>query len=144
MFGKKNGNPSANVGSIDCLIGAKTRIEGNTDFEGGLRIDGQMKGNLRGGQNSMLVVSEQARLEGEVQCSHAVINGSVVGTLLVSGRLELQPKARIVGDVQYQTLEMHPGAVVEGRLMHQGTESGKGSLQTIQVDEVPAAKHHTA
>ena len=133
MFGRKNGSPSANIGSIDCLIGAKTRIQGDTEFEGGLRVDGQIKGNLRGGQNSMLVVSEQAQLEGELRCSHAVINGRVVGTLVVSGRLELQAKARIVGDVHYQTLEMHPGAVVEGRLMHHQDEAAKEGIVALDL-----------
>jgi cytoskeletal protein CcmA (bactofilin family) len=37
----------------------------------------------------------------------------------------LQAKARIVGDIEYKTLEMHLGAVVQGRLHHveQGTAS---------------------
>jgi len=117
MFGRKTGSPSANIGNIDCLIGAKTRITGDTEFEGGLRIDGQIKGNLRGGKDSMLVVSELAQLDGELHTAHAVINGKVTGSIYVSERLELQPKARIAGDVHYQSLEMHPGAVVEGRLM---------------------------
>lgn len=124
MFGRKNGSAGASAGNIDCLIGTKTRIEGDIQFEGGLRVDGQIKGNLRGSQNSMLIVSEQAQLDGEIRAAHAIINGKVVGTVHATERLELQPKARIIGDVHYLTLEMHPGAVVDGRLMHQGaTES---------------------
>ena len=117
MFGRKHSGATA--GSIDCLIGVKTRIEGDIQFDGGLRVDGQVKGNLLGSQNSMLIVSEQAQLEGEISVSQAVINGKITGTVQVADRLELQAKARIVGDVRYRTLEMHPGAVVEGRLIHQ-------------------------
>ena len=134
MFGKKTGAPSANIGNIDCLIGAKTRIEGNTDFEGGLRIDGHVKGNLRGGPNSMLVVSEQAQLEGELNCSHAVINGKVIGVIFVNERLELQAKARISGDVHYQMLEMHPGAVVEGRLIHHQGETAAEPVIPLDIE----------
>ncbi|MDD4881914.1 MAG: polymer-forming cytoskeletal protein [Gallionellaceae bacterium] len=121
MFGKKNN--AAATGSIDCLIGVKTRIEGNILFEGGLRVDGQVKGNLLGSQNSMLIISEQAMLEGEISTTQAVINGKITGTVHVVDRLELQAKARITGDVRYRTLEMHPGAVVEGRLIHQAAEA---------------------
>lgn len=135
MFGRKNGSTGANAGSIDCLIGIKTRIEGNIQFEGGLRVDGQIKGNLLGAANSMLIVSEQAQLEGEVRAAHAVINGKVVGTVHAGERLELQPKARIVGDVHYHTLEMHPGAVVEGRLVHRGTAEAE---PVIHLDIEPA------
>ncbi|TCJ11872.1 polymer-forming cytoskeletal family protein [Parasulfuritortus cantonensis] len=117
MFGKKTS--SGNTGSIDCLIGVKTRIEGDVQFEGGLRVDGQVKGNVLGNQNSVLIISELAQLEGEVRAAQAIINGRITGTVRVADRLELQAKARVVGDVQYRTLEMHPGAVVEGRLIHQ-------------------------
>lgn len=123
MFGKRNGRAVA--ANIDCLISAKTRIEGNVLFEGGLRVDGQVKGNLtaHGDQAAVLVISEHARLEGEVRAAQAIINGTVHGTVQVSDRLELQAKARITGDVHYRTLEMHPGAVVEGRLIHQADAS---------------------
>lgn len=140
MFGRKTGSPSANIGNIDCLIGAKTRIEGNTEFEGGLRVDGQIKGNLKGGQNSMLVVSEHAQLEGELHVAHAVINGKVVGTIFVGERLELQPKARITGDVHYQTLEMHPGAVVEGRLMYHSGEAAPETIIPLDIEPSSSLK----
>jgi cytoskeletal protein CcmA (bactofilin family) len=141
MFGKRNGSTGANAGSIDCLIGAKTRIEGDILFEGGLRVDGQIKGNLRGNQNSMLIISEQASLEGEIHAAHAVINGKVVGTVHAADRLELQPKARITGDVHYRTLEMHPGAVVEGRLVHQG-ETEPDPVITLDIEAASALKRN--
>jgi cytoskeletal protein CcmA (bactofilin family) len=120
MFGKKHGKTTP--GNIDCLISAKTKVEGNIHFEGGLRVDGQIQGNLTGNASSTLIVSDQARLEGEVRASLAVINGTVKGSVHTTERLELQSKARITGDVHYRTLEMHPGAIVEGRLVHQGEE----------------------
>ena len=61
------------------------------------------------------MVSEQARIEGAVDVAHLVINGTVVGPVVVTGSLEMQPKARIVGDVRYSIIEMHQGAVIEGR-----------------------------
>ncbi len=46
----------------------------------------------------------------------AIINGTVRGPVLARHMLELQPKARIVGDVSYRTLEMHQGALIAGLL----------------------------
>lgn len=144
MFGRKNGIPSASTGHIDCLIGARTRIVGDTDFEGGLRVDGQIKGNLRGAADSLLVVSEQAQLEGEIHSAHAVINGRLTGSLFVTERLELQPKARIQGDVHYQTLEMHPGAVVEGRLIHIKGQQETESVIPLDIEPTPLKKNRQA
>jgi cytoskeletal protein CcmA (bactofilin family) len=107
---------------IDTLIGAGTTITGDIAFAGGLRIDGEIKGNVRaaGNQSSTLVISEHARIEGEVSVAHLVINGAVIGPVVSSGFLELQAKARVTGDIQYNSIEMHLGAVVEGRMVHTG------------------------
>jgi cytoskeletal protein CcmA (bactofilin family) len=107
-------------GRIDSLIGMSTRIEGDVYFKGGLRIDGHVKGNVVGesGQPNMLIISEQAKVEGEVRGAHLVVNGEIVGPVYSTELLELQPKARIIGDVSYKMLEMHGGALVSGKLTH--------------------------
>jgi cytoskeletal protein CcmA (bactofilin family) len=119
MFGKKTSKPQ---GRIDSLIGAGTSVTGDVTFTGGLRVDGEIKGNVQGadGQPATLVISEHARIEGDISVSHLVINGTVIGALHSSDFLELQTRARVTGDVEYSTIEMHLGAVVQGRLVHQG------------------------
>ncbi len=121
MFQKK-GAPQKR---IDSLIGAGTTVEGDVTFTGGLRIDGTVRGHVAtvDGQPATLVVSEQARIDGEVRVSHVVINGAVKGPVIANDYLELQAKARVHGDVTYRTLEMHVGAIVEGKLMHAEQES---------------------
>lgn len=123
MFGsKKNSKPQ---NRIDSLIGVGTRIEGNISFTGGLRIDGEVRGNINSdkGQAGTLVISEQASVEGEISVGHVVINGTVIGPVFAGESLELLPNARVTGDVEYHQLEMQQGAVVQGRLVHQA--SGK-------------------
>ncbi len=124
MFGKKT--DSKPQGRIDSLIGAGTLIEGNIRFTGGLRIDGEVKGSVEaadGASASTLVLSEQARVEGSVTVAHLVSNGTVVGPVKVSESLEMQSRARIVGDVEYALIEMHQGAVIEGRLVRLAAKS---------------------
>lgn len=126
MFGKRTSKPQ---NRIDSLIGAGTTIEGNVTFAGGLRVDGAIRGNViaAGDQPSTLVLSEQARVDGEIHVSHLVVNGAINGPVHAVEFLELQAHSRVKGDVHYNTLEMHLGAVVEGRLVHSSSaaESGK-------------------
>jgi cytoskeletal protein CcmA (bactofilin family) len=106
---------------IDSLIGISARIEGDLIFSGGLRIDGEVHGNVIAGDaaaDSVLIVSEHARIEGEVRCANLVVNGYIAGTVHSTELLELQPKGRIHGDVHYRLLEMHGGALVTGKLTH--------------------------
>ena len=67
-------------------------------------------------QSSMLVISEAAVVQGEVHADHVIVNGTVRGPVIARELLELQPKARIEGDVSYMALEMHQGAVISGQL----------------------------
>lgn len=115
MFGKNKAVKNV----ITSLIGVGTHIEGNVFFYGGLRIDGHIKGNVYSDAEkpTMLVVSEHGRIDGEVHGAQLVINGQINGNIHATGLLELQPKARINGDVRYQELEMHKGAIVRGQLM---------------------------
>jgi cytoskeletal protein CcmA (bactofilin family) len=117
MFGKKHSKPQSR---IDSLIGAGTTIEGNLNFSGGMRIDGQVTGNVVAtpGKPSTLVLSEHAQVTGEINVTHLVINGTTTGPVFASEYLELQSKARVNGDVHYKTLEIQLGAIVEGRLLH--------------------------
>ena len=119
MFGtKKASKPQSR---IDSLIGAGTTIEGNICFTGGLRVDGQVRGNVTSADDKpgTLVLSDQARIEGEIRVAHAVINGTVIGVVNVLEYVELQGKANVTGDVHYRTLEIQLGAVVQGRLVYQ-------------------------
>ena len=112
MFGKKAQPP------IKSLIAQGSRIEGNLKFTDGLRVDGEVAGDIRASpeQPSILVISEAAVVQGEVHADHVIINGSVRGPVHAKELLELQPKARIEGDVCYKALEMHQGAIISGTL----------------------------
>ena len=125
MFGKKSRMPQKR---IDSLIGAGTVVDGDVTFTGGLRIDGHVRGNViaANSEPGTLVVSEQAKVDGQIRVSHVVINGTVNGPVTADDYLELQPKARILGDVSYKMLEMHVGAVIQGRLDH--AEPGSASV----------------
>lgn len=119
MFGFKKGNAPQN--SIDSLIGAGTRVEGNVFFSGGLRVDGEVRGNIscKNGQEGTLVISEKASVEGAISVGHVVINGTVIGPVFAGESLELLPAARVTGDVEYHQIEMQQGSVIQGRMVHQ-------------------------
>ena len=119
MFFKKS-NRIQN--SIDTLIGADARVEGDIHFTGGLRVDGAIRGNViePNSSPSTLILSEHGRIEGAISASKLVINGKVIGPVKASQFIELQAKARVTGDVHYKSLEMHTGAVIEGKLVYLG------------------------
>ena len=130
--------PSKPQNRIDTLIGAGTKVLGDVSFSGGLRVDGLVKGNvtMSGEEPSTLVLSENAKIEGKIRVSHVVVNGTVVGPVHATEYVELQSKCRVTGDVFYKTLEMHMGAIVEGKLVHEeGTLPQEGFTPATAVDQ---------
>jgi cytoskeletal protein CcmA (bactofilin family) len=111
MFGSTKKQPT-----IRSLIGEGTVIHGTLRFSDGLRIDGEVQGDVvsSADNTSILVISEKAKILGAVRAGHVIINGTVIGPVVSYSLLELQPSAKIQGDVHYESLEMHQGATIEG------------------------------
>lgn len=122
MLGKK---PTPTVvekptDKIDTLIGPNTEVKGDVTFSGGLRVDGKLTGNVSAqdsSNKSLLTVSEQGEVSGNVKVPHVVINGLINGNVTSSGKVLLQSKAKIVGDVYYSSIEMELGATVNGSMV---------------------------
>ncbi len=107
------------VDTIDTLIGKKTSFKGDIEFSGGLRVDGKISGSIaaRDDTTSTLVLSESSEVEGNVTVPHVIVNGTVHGNVKSAVRVELQNKARIIGDVHYKEVEMALGATINGSLV---------------------------
>lgn len=116
---------------IDTLIGPDSVIQGDMSFSGGLRVDGTIRGNVieQAGNPSTIIISETGRIEGSVDATKIVLNGTVVGPVKTEQFIELQTKARITGDLHYRALEMHMGAVIDGKLVH--AEGGVETDETV-------------
>jgi cytoskeletal protein CcmA (bactofilin family) len=125
---------------IDTLIGADTRINGDVEFSGGLHLDGQINGNVKCAptQAAMLSVSEQGCIEGSVMVSSIVLNGLVKGDIEALDRVELGPKARVLGSVQYTTIETAVGAQINGKLIHRTEQASAAADSRSASAETPA------
>ncbi|PCI07049.1 MAG: cell shape determination protein CcmA [Gammaproteobacteria bacterium] len=122
MFGKTKKIKSS---KIDTLIGQGVEIVGDIKFQGGLHLDGTIKGNVitaDDAEGSVLVISERGHVEGDVHVAYAIINGEVKGNVYASVKLELSSKAQISGNVEYNLLEMASGAQINGQMFHNVTE----------------------
>jgi cytoskeletal protein CcmA (bactofilin family) len=127
MFRRKN-TMTIDAGRLAGLLAADTCVRGDVMFAGGLRIDGRVEGNVHGrpdGQD-LLVLSEKGVIVGSVKVHDAVINGRVEGDMEVGHFLELQPGARVTGNITYRTLKLDCGAVVDGKLLRVGDDPAAG------------------
>jgi cytoskeletal protein CcmA (bactofilin family) len=117
MLGRK----SRSQAPIATLVGADTRVHGDIEFSGGCHVDGYVRGNVTATEDerSMISISERGCVEGAVVVPHVLLNGTVKGDVRATERVELGPRARVIGNVQYKLIEMSIGAEVNGKLIHE-------------------------
>jgi len=115
MFGRRKHTSTR----IDTLLGKAATLNGDLEFSGGLHLDGRVNGNVRGNASDggALSVSESGFIEGSVEVTSIVMNGTVNGDMHARERLVLGGKARVNGNVYYGVIEMAPGAVITGKLI---------------------------
>ena len=132
---------------ITTLLGARTRIKGDVEFDGGLHLDGTIVGNVTGaGEDAAISISEGGVVEGSVRAPEVVLNGTVKGDVTATRRVELGPTAKVVGNVIYHLIEMAIGAEVNGKLVHEspGSDGAASRGATASAgDESPAAAAST-
>lgn len=138
MFGKKKKQHAVEVTKLSSLIADNLHIVGDIHFTGGLRVDGRIEGNVLGkrGEKSLIVLSEKGCIVGRVHAFDAIINGTVSGDLEVEHFLELQPGAKVSGNITYRQLQMECGATVEGNLVRVEAKAA-GSAKAL---ETPSPK----
>ena len=117
MFFKKK---KKKLGAINTLIDKDNVIRGNYSYSGGLRLDGKIFGDLTVEEDSggTLIMGEQSRIRGSVLVDTAIIAGEIIGDVICYDYLELQPNSVIKGNIEYNSIEIHAGAKVNGELKH--------------------------
>lgn len=94
-------------------IEAGVSISGRIHFPGDARIDGRLKGEIRA--DRLLLVGGEAELEATVSAQHMVLAGTMHGDIIRSGTIELEPTARLVGNIEAKNLIVQAGAFFDGR-----------------------------
>lgn len=132
MFSKKKAAGIQQT-KLATLIAHDVRIAGDLQFTDGLRLDGHVKGNVRGepGGQTLLVLSDRGSIEGNVHGYDVMINGKIVGDVIADHFVELQVNAHVTGNIYYQQLRMDCGATVDGKLTRHDVAQAAAPLTSI-------------
>tara|TARA_R110002073_G_scaffold208011_2_gene368316 strand:+ start:55115 stop:55573 length:459 start_codon:yes stop_codon:yes gene_type:complete len=101
------------VGEISTLLGRGSEFEGKLTFEGTVRIDGVLKGEVF--SEDVLIVGEGARVEAEIDVGAIIIQGTVIGNIRAKRSIEVLAPGRVNGDVTTPSLQIEKGVIFEGR-----------------------------
>jgi cytoskeletal protein CcmA (bactofilin family) len=116
------------------VIAHSTRWTGDLNAGGSLHVYGQVQGTLTA-RDSIFVAAE-ADVEAAIAAESVTIAGNVRGSIQCSGRFEILPNGRVIGDVRAPSLVIHEGALMSGQMSmgqvpesrsSQFTASGRGA-----------------
>ena len=106
------------VGEINTLLGRGREFEGKLTFEGTVRIDGVLRGEVF--TDDVLIVGEGARLEAEIDIGEVIVQGTVVGNIKAKRSIEIHAPGRVKGDLHTPSLQIDKGVIFEGRCFMEG------------------------
>ncbi len=101
--------------NIQTIIGQHARFKGELNFEGVVRIDGSFEGNIRATNGGTLIVSEVARISGEVDVPNLILHGTIQGNVRASESLKMSATGKLMGDLEYRVFSLSEGALINGR-----------------------------
>ena len=109
-FGKAEpGEAGEWIGFLDKGV----KLEGTLELTGTFRIDATVKGNIISGQS--LIIGENGKVEGQIEGNHVVVGGRFDGIIMAKGRVEIQAKGVVTGEIHAPCLVIEPGGIFDGR-----------------------------
>jgi cytoskeletal protein CcmA (bactofilin family) len=108
------------------MVAEGTRIEGQVVFDHISRVHGVLVGEVRAKEGSILILSETAVVEGNIEADTLMIDGYVHGDVSAKTRVVVSRTGRVVGNIKTPSLTLEFGAYFEGRcaMENQGITSG--------------------
>ncbi|WP_246627595.1 bactofilin family protein [Paenibacillus solanacearum] len=139
MFKKKQ---TINPNGTDTLIGEGTVFEGKISSAAGVRIEGQLTGDVR--SEGDVIVGEQAKVKSHIAARDIVIAGVVHGNVTAKGKLTITSKGQLFGNANAASLIIDEGGVFQGiskmeQAAQTGGSSGTPAAASPELPQQPAA-----
>ena len=98
--------------AILSIIAAGTKLVGDWEGSGLIKVDGRVEGSLTGARQ--VIVGRDGVIHGNVKAAEVILAGTVDGSIVATDRAELQSGAAVNGDVTTKTIVVHEGARING------------------------------
>ncbi|MFW5787499.1 MAG: bactofilin family protein [Bacillota bacterium] len=136
MFGDKD---EKNKGKVETILGSGTKVKGDINTKGSLRVEGFVEGNIKA--EGDLFVGEDGKVNSEVNARNVIIAGRVEGDVTAHKKLEILPSGKLIGDIKTSTLKIEEGAIFSGSSKPLDSNKGKKKFNKNDKKEKKSTKN---
>ncbi|MHC1711073.1 MAG: polymer-forming cytoskeletal protein [Solidesulfovibrio sp.] len=111
MFGRSS-KKKPRHDAISAFLGAGTQYHGQFNFQGVVRIDGGVIGDII--SDGTLVLGEEGYVEGHIRVAELIASGRIVGDVEASQRIMLNKRSNICGNLRTPIMVIEDGAILNG------------------------------
>lgn len=99
--------------AFDTIIGQNVKLQGNLTNQGAIQINGTVEGQVE--SDSTVIIGGNALVKGPIRAKNIEVSGEIHGSIIAEERIELNPKAKLYGDVTTRNFVIKLGAIFEGK-----------------------------
>lgn len=122
-------SPVVDDAFINSMIGEGTRLSGDLDLNGLLRIDGDFSGTIR--TRGKVLVGRNGRAECTVYAGTVVVGGIVRGNLFATERIVVLSTGMVIGNINTPRLVVEEGVVLNGTCTVEGQPRSGGATKPV-------------
>lgn len=136
MTAQSANNGEHGASEVTTLLGRGSEFEGKLSFEGTVRIDGKLSGEIF--TDDVLIIGEGAEVNAEINVGAIIIEGSVHGNVNAKRSVEIHTPGRVRGNISTPSLFIEKGVIFEGncQMEQQAAPAGKSRPSAAHVAEV--------
>lgn len=136
MFGNgKNDNKKFDKEKVETILGAGTKIDGNINTKGSLRVEGTVVGEIK--VEGDLFIGEDAKIKTKVKARNVIVAGKIEGNITAQNKLEILPTGKVAGDIEMKTIKIEEGAKFEGnsKILDNSMNSSKNKKESSKTEK---------
>jgi cytoskeletal protein CcmA (bactofilin family) len=126
-----NSSAPANSGEVTTLLGRGSEFEGKLSFEGTVRVDGKLSGEIF--TDDTLIIGEGAEVNAEISVGSIIIEGTVHGNIHAKRSVEIHTPARVRGNISTPSLSIDKGVIFDGQCQMEPNGAGTGKTRPAAV-----------
>ncbi len=135
-------HPSGDAHEVTTLLGRGSEFEGKLSFEGTVRIDGKLSGEIF--TDDVLVVGEGAEINAEVNVGAIIIEGTVHGNIHAKRSVEIHTPGRVRGNITTPSLYIEKGVVFDGTCQMESAAQGTQPQRAVGTLALASASSSTS